>query len=168
MLDFRAWGRSVAGSNQKFIFGTSINESGTEAMSNLTDEQMMTCIPFLPGYSLELKRWGLFPVSNVTVVTYNDKAFHRLVLSEQNKKLISSLLMRHDNRQDDKFDDLISGKGKGLIFLLHGPPGVGKTYTAGSYYPSDNDWKITQLKCRMTTREHSGPYRSTFTENWCH
>lgn len=27
--------------------------------------------------------------------------------------------------------DFIEGKGRGLIFLLHGTPGVGKTYTAG-------------------------------------
>ena len=31
---------------------------------------------------------------------------------------------------DDCGNDLIRGKGKGLIFLLHGPPGVGKTSTA--------------------------------------
>ncbi|OCK72941.1 P-loop containing nucleoside triphosphate hydrolase protein [Lepidopterella palustris CBS 459.81] len=28
------------------------------------------------------------------------------------------------------FDDVIAGKGQGLIFLLYGPPGVGKTLTA--------------------------------------
>lgn len=27
--------------------------------------------------------------------------------------------------------DFVKGKGSGLIFLLHGQPGVGKTYTAG-------------------------------------
>jgi hypothetical protein len=27
--------------------------------------------------------------------------------------------------------DFVQGKGQGLIFLLHGKPGVGKTYTAG-------------------------------------
>jgi SpoVK/Ycf46/Vps4 family AAA+-type ATPase len=27
--------------------------------------------------------------------------------------------------------DLVEGKGSGLIFLLHGTPGVGKTFTAG-------------------------------------
>jgi len=27
-------------------------------------------------------------------------------------------------------NDVVSGKGGGIIFLLHGPPGVGKTLTA--------------------------------------
>lgn len=30
--------------------------------------------------------------------------------------------------------DFVKGKGNGLIFLLHGKPGVGKTCTAGEYY----------------------------------
>lgn len=29
-------------------------------------------------------------------------------------------------------DDLIAGKGAGLVTLLHGPPGTGKTLTAGT------------------------------------
>jgi hypothetical protein len=28
--------------------------------------------------------------------------------------------------------DFVDGKGNGLIFLLHGGPGVGKTFTAGA------------------------------------
>lgn len=28
--------------------------------------------------------------------------------------------------------DLLRGKGEGLVVLMHGKPGVGKTYTAGS------------------------------------
>lgn len=31
--------------------------------------------------------------------------------------------------------DFIKGKGEGLTFLLHGKPGVGKTYTAGKPDP---------------------------------
>lgn len=33
--------------------------------------------------------------------------------------------------------DFVQGKGEGLTFLLHGKPGVGKTYTAGKYSRSD-------------------------------
>lgn len=34
-------------------------------------------------------------------------------------------------RKDSWSADFVEGKGNGLIFLLHGKPGVGKTYTAG-------------------------------------
>lgn len=31
-----------------------------------------------------------------------------------------------------QFQDLVAGKGDGLVILMHGPPGVGKTLTAGN------------------------------------
>ena len=123
----------VAFSSRNFISGMKVYHSGTEANSSLSDEELMICYPWLPGFSLELKKWAQFSVANITEIVYNDKAFESLVLPDKQKKLISSLMERQDHQQDDGFDDLIQGKGRGLIFLLHGPPGVGKTYTAGSY-----------------------------------
>lgn len=38
-----------------------------------------------------------------------------------------------------QFDDLIKGKGKGMIFLLHGEPGVGKTLTAGACFEAKRE-----------------------------
>lgn len=137
MLDPDEANRSVANSALAFLFGSRVYNSGTEAISKLSDEEIMTCYHSLPGYSLELKTWGWFLVVNITEIAYNDKAFQGLVLPEDQKKLISSLLERQDHQQVDGFDDLIQGKGKGLIFLLHGPPGVGKTYTAGTCHPLD-------------------------------
>lgn len=58
-------------------------------------------------------------------------AFDSLVLSQQKKDLISSLVKEQSNKESH-FDDIIKGKGKGLIFLLHGEPGTGKTLTAGN------------------------------------
>jgi len=40
--------------------------------------------------------------------------------------LIKALVLHND----ETFADIISGKGSACIFLLHGPPGVGKTLTA--------------------------------------
>lgn len=94
----------------------------------------MTCHYEVGGYSLDLKLWGFFSVDKAAQVSYNANAFDALVLGKTQKELISSLVRQRDEPNGDFFDDLIRGKGKGLIFLLHGPPGVGKTYTAGLYY----------------------------------
>lgn len=97
---------------------------------SLSDEDTMLCNSWIQGYSLKNKMWGHFEVAKIQEVGFNDEAFNNLVLPEEKKDLILSLVQQQDDNGDG-FDDLIKGKGKGLIFLLHGPPGVGKTFTAG-------------------------------------
>ncbi|KAH8879789.1 ATPase [Thozetella sp. PMI_491] len=80
------------------------------------------------GYSLKLKKWLDFYVENVTEIEWNTNAFDTLVLPEDQKELI--LAFSESQLQGSSFDDVISGKGKGVICLLSGPPGVGKTLTA--------------------------------------
>jgi len=99
---------------------------------NLSKEDLLVSHHRMPGYALNSKRWALFHVDHITEVAFNSDAFQKLVLPKEKKRLISSLV-RHRNREDLKFDDWIRGKGKGIIFLLYGEPGVGKTYTAGLY-----------------------------------
>jgi hypothetical protein len=62
-------------------------------------------------------------------VNWNKKAFDRLVLDAKTKELITALIdVQMSNNK--KMDDIITGKGNGLIILLHGSPGTGKTLTA--------------------------------------
>ncbi|KAK0753042.1 hypothetical protein B0T18DRAFT_385172 [Schizothecium vesticola] len=63
----------------------------------------------------------------------DDTAFGQLVLPAGHKKMVKSLVAQHFRDKESKEGkqvDLVSGKGKGLILLLHGAPGVGKTTTA--------------------------------------
>ena len=53
--------------------------------------------------------------------------------TEQKQMILSLVKIHMDSRLS--FDDLIKSKGKGMIFLLHREPGVGKTLTAGIYAP---------------------------------
>jgi DNA polymerase III delta prime subunit len=72
----------------------------------------------------------VFDVDKIRDVEYNNDAFEDLAMPQRKKDLMASLLKAHANKALH-FDDVIKGKGKGLVFLLHGPPGVGKTLTAG-------------------------------------
>lgn len=99
----------------------------------LNDEELMICKSSIPGFSLSTKRWGYFDVSKVQEISFDSTAFNGLVLDNDKKRLIHSMV---ETRADGSIvlDDLIRGKGRGIIFLLHGPPGVGKTLTAGKSF----------------------------------
>ncbi|KAF5878921.1 putative aaa family atpase protein [Botrytis fragariae] len=60
-------------------------------------------------------------------VVWDKKAFKKLVLAQKTKDLIEALIV--NQIAAEKSTDLISGKGNGLIILLHGGPGTGKTLT---------------------------------------
>ena len=75
---------------------------------------------------------GLRPVKRY------QRGFRDLQLPMTHKRTISYLVNNHFNNRNADLDDLeasydadlVRGKGKGLIILLHGAPGVGKTSTA--------------------------------------
>ena len=94
------------------------------------DDEFMICNYLIPGFSLVDKAWGFFNVDHIHEVDYDSAAFEILMLDPEQKQMILSLVKIHtDSRLS--FDDVIKSKGKGMIFLLHGEPGVGKTLTAG-------------------------------------
>lgn len=70
---------------------------------------------------------GSFAVSSLTDVFWNDNIINALVLPDEQKKFIRALVESHAS---SNFDDFVRSKGKGLVGLLTGPPGVGKTLTA--------------------------------------
>jgi SpoVK/Ycf46/Vps4 family AAA+-type ATPase len=97
----------------------------------LSDEQLIHCSSLLKGYALKTKRWLSFFVDSVSEITFNNLAFDSLVLPSDQKELILAFA-ESQVKYKDTFDDVISGKGKGIIMLLSGGPGIGKTLTAES------------------------------------
>lgn len=97
----------------------------------LTDEQLMLCTPLVKGYALKSKRWLEFFVDTISEIVWHDDAFKNLVLPEDQKELILSFA-ESQIMYKQRFDDFVAGKGKGIIMLLSGSPGVGKTLTAES------------------------------------
>ncbi|KAK4154905.1 P-loop containing nucleoside triphosphate hydrolase protein [Chaetomidium leptoderma] len=73
----------------------------------------------------------LITADHITDVTWNKQAFQRLVLSPKTKELIQAAVMAQGHLLGAS-PDIIAGKGQGLLILLHGGPGTGKTLTAES------------------------------------
>lgn len=87
------------------------------------------------GYALKNKLWVQFYVEDLKPMVWNDQAYEHLVYDAQQKDLVLSFVENHNTHgqgssKPSAMEDVIRGKGNGLILLLSGPPGTGKTLTA--------------------------------------
>ncbi|KAF2736868.1 P-loop containing nucleoside triphosphate hydrolase protein [Polyplosphaeria fusca] len=87
-----------------------------------------TCPPFVIGYSLAIKEWCRFYIPHIENVSWNDKSLESLVMKKDQKSLLHALVSSHHFPENPR--DASKQKGKGLVILLHGSPGSGKTLTA--------------------------------------
>jgi Cdc6-like AAA superfamily ATPase len=95
------------------------------------DEYFQYLLPLtIKGYNLRRKKWYDVAVDRISPVVWNKQVFETLVMDRKSKDLIQALISKQVSSQ--KSTDLIVGKGNGLILLLHGGPGTGKTLTAES------------------------------------
>ncbi|KAK5050927.1 hypothetical protein LTR84_003486 [Exophiala bonariae] len=95
------------------------------------DDQFKYVVPLkLKGFNLRRKKWLDLNVDQLSDVQWNKAAFKNLVVESKTKDLIQALVSKQ--LSIEKSTDLIEDKGNGLILLLHGGPGTGKTLTAES------------------------------------
>jgi hypothetical protein len=113
--------------NQQQGAGGSAGGDALVLWETVPDELQVYCWPALVGFSFSAKAWGHVLVTGLTPIAFHDRAFDQLVLAEERKQLIRALVRFGS---DDDTDDIVGGKRGGSVFLLHGPPGVGKTLTA--------------------------------------
>ena len=99
--------------------------------AKMSDSQLLLTTPKVRGYALKSKQWLQFDVDSVQEIVWNGSAFASLVAPPDQKELILAFA-ESQARSKDRFEDFIASKGKGIIMLLSGPPGVGKTLTAES------------------------------------
>ncbi|KAK6005191.1 hypothetical protein QM012_007970 [Aureobasidium pullulans] len=86
------------------------------------------CPPYVIGFSCSRKDWCRFYVTNLAEVNWRPNAFDELILPRSQLNLVRALVTSHTFPADARDED--QQKGKGLVCLLHGPPGSGKTLTA--------------------------------------
>lgn len=90
---------------------------------------LLLCPQHVHGYCLRNKVWKELNVTLLQPVAFRKNAWDRLVLNAEYKDIIQAVLSSYVDKTA-RLDDLVAGKGAGLVALLHGDPGSGKTLTA--------------------------------------
>ena len=99
------------------------------------NENFLVFPPRVLGYATREKVWGQFNLKLIKepFEKQPDKFNDNLQLDPKYKRLIKALVQSHElsnTTMGTHVEDVVEEKGKGLVLLLHGPPGVGKTLTA--------------------------------------
>ncbi|KAI9767606.1 MAG: hypothetical protein M1839_004463 [Geoglossum umbratile] len=106
-----------------------------------SDERLLLCPPRVLGYVFDHKLWAQFRLKDIKRVAdqeSSDLFDNKLELNDDYKKWLKAYINNHKSSNNyggtkgkpPQVTDLIENKGRGLVILLHGPPGVGKTLTA--------------------------------------
>ncbi|KAJ5938686.1 hypothetical protein N7466_001820 [Penicillium verhagenii] len=131
---------------QVFLDSTNQLNSRSIATNAFSDEDLLLLPPRVYGYSLLDHRWAAFNINFLKdLIASRGKdgwaKIEDLVLPENHKTILQALVTNQfqqsaleftgDRGPQNQFSmDVVPAKGKGLIILLHGAPGVGKTSTA--------------------------------------
>ena len=94
------------------------------------ETQYLRCPALIEVFSLVDHLWYRVPVLSLLEPNWMADPWNQLELSSEKKKLLRNLVNAHTD-QYQRSGDLIDRKGKGLVLLFHGQPGLGKTLTAG-------------------------------------
>ncbi|KLU90774.1 hypothetical protein MAPG_10625 [Magnaporthiopsis poae ATCC 64411] len=105
------------------------NPEGKEGVTPLADEDCLLTSPFVPGFDLKTKEWSRFSVDHISEIEWDDAVFSNLVAPGDQKELAWSFVASKMSASSE-FDDFVAEKGRGVVILAFGGPGVGKTYTA--------------------------------------
>jgi hypothetical protein len=104
----------------------------------LTEHQSFLFPSRVFGFHFRTRTWELIEVENLEPPQFQPDILNTLVMKSGRIDMLKALSKKYVRSHDNKYErrkefwsaDFIEGKGKSQIILLHGKPGVGKTYTA--------------------------------------
>ncbi|KAI1174618.1 P-loop containing nucleoside triphosphate hydrolase protein [Nemania sp. FL0916] len=105
--------------------------------NTLTNDEYLLMSHRAFGYVLRSRKWHELDMAHVSEVAAlgAGEGFDELVLPRGHGNMVKSMIRQHLRERklatmNRDRTDIVRGKGQGLIILLHGVPGVGKTSTA--------------------------------------
>jgi hypothetical protein len=137
--------RRAASGNSGWSSYENIDPSTTPSLTETTEDGTISRHRYflLPrrimGFDLKSKKWQALDVDYCQTPKIKTEAINNLVLPAEKQELIKALVHKYTSSkrkagavkaESTWSADPIPNKGEGQIFLLHGPPGAGKTFTA--------------------------------------
>jgi DNA replication protein DnaC len=130
--------------NHPFVLEHSKKQEDHPAIGQLQDEpkiqghELVLLPKRLFAYALQDRKFVMLDIANAKSIAQTGDPFKELIISRSHKDMISSLVHAHfEKKQMEQLhgfyhtsQDIIHNKGRGLVILLHGVPGVGKSSTA--------------------------------------
>ncbi|KAK7402568.1 hypothetical protein QQX98_011673 [Neonectria punicea] len=122
------------------VKGSRTFETSPQALK-LRDEDLVLLPKRMFAYALRERRFLPIDLNLLKPIRREPGVFENLRIQPEYKDVVRGLVMSHfqkkvlerryaDAATEGPGQDLIQGKGRGLVVLLHGVPGVGKTATA--------------------------------------
>jgi hypothetical protein len=99
---------------------------------SVSNEEALLCPSTVRGYSLKDKCWVDFNVETVQDIEWDEACLPKLQINPTTRNFLACLVSKHAEA-GHQMKDVIDEKGKGIAFLFHGPPGCGKSLTAGMF-----------------------------------
>ncbi|GAA5875179.1 hypothetical protein JCM8547_005544 [Rhodosporidiobolus lusitaniae] len=126
------WGDDVRTDDGRPSQWASKSSSTSQPCPPVSEDQLLLLPPTLHGFSIQAKRWGEFLVSRLSPISWRDESFSHLVIPSSYRRILKALVTVHANPKlkSQLMRDVVDGKGNGLVMILHGAPGTGKTLTA--------------------------------------
>lgn len=132
--------RNVNLKTDKFLSGQRERRRNPDGISSgeLEDEDFVLFPRRLFAYSLQDRKFVPVDIRKLRLVVDQGEQFKNVFIAKEHKKMINAVVDSHFERKKIERDpkmanmsqDIIQNKGRGLVILLHGVPGVGKTSTA--------------------------------------
>ena len=116
-----------------------LGEKSSDDRDRFTDSSLLILPDRVFGFTLRSRRWACFDIREKHLQSVREESgYDELQLPDGHKRTLESLVERHFNNKIAVVEqgkrsvdfDFVQGKGLGLVVLLHGSPGTGKTSTA--------------------------------------
>jgi hypothetical protein len=97
---------------------------------NLAEDQLILLPYRICGFSIRNRKWYALDCNYLRAAETSSVGLNNLVIPPQHKMALAALIKAESTETRSNEIDVVKNKRQGMLILLHGAPGVGKTSTA--------------------------------------